>query len=293
MNDPIDVLRTRMQQKLGHCMMLLQEYERQLKLMLVRMSTEGSAMALQADQSRRSSLIHKKTLGQLLKVFTADYLVSEAKEAQASEGHTSADRVSPDESFVSLSFRFVLPSARHAGIKERLAGMIRMRNDLVHHLLERFDLSRVEGWAAACDHLDACYDEIQRQLSALQDWADRAAQLTGIMSAVLKSQAFEKMLMHGIENAHREMPGMECVVSRLKRIEAECQKDGWTCLTFAIKHLNRVSPEVTPRKYGCRTWRQVLTRSERFELRIQKGDETRQGQVWYRSQLDPMCQKDG
>jgi hypothetical protein len=283
MNDPIDVLRTRMQQKLGHCMMLLQEYERQLKLMLVRMSTEGSATALQADQSRRSSLSHKKTLGQLLKVFTADYLVSEAKEAQASEGHTSANRVSPDESFVSLSFRFVLPSARHAGIKEGLAGMIRMRNDLVHHLLERFDLSRVDGCAAACDHLDACHDEVERQLRALQDWADRTTQLAGLMSAVLNSQSFETILMHGIENAHCEASVLEGVVSRMKWIEAEYQENGWTCLESATKHMNRVSPDETPRKYGCRTWRQVLARSGHFELRVDKGDNINRGRTWYRS----------
>lgn len=264
-------------------MVLLQEYERQLKLMLVRMSIEGPATALQADLSRRSSLIHKKSLGQLLKLFTADYLVSETQETLAGEGRTFANRESPDEFFVSLSLRFVLLSARHAGIKEGLAGMIRMRNDLVHHLLERFDLSRVEGCAAACDHLDACHEEVERQLSALQGWANSATHVTGLMSAVLQSQAFEKMLMQGIEDAHCEASGMDGVVSRLKWIEADHQEDGWTCLASAITHMNRVSPDETPRKYGCRTWRQVLARSGHFELRVDRGDSNMRGRTWYRS----------
>lgn len=286
MNTSTEVLQSKVQHKLGRCMIRLQEYERQLKAMLVGMSAEGQPAALQVAHSQRASSIHRKSLGILVGLLTADHLISEAQEVQAHESRVSASDDSSDDPFVSMKFRIVLPSGHYSRVKEGLAGLIRMRNDLVHHLLERFDLSAEDGCAAACDHLDSCHDEVERQLTVLQDCAEGITHLAGLVSSVLKSQTFEEMFLHVTESACCKVPSMDGVVEYLKMAEAEFTVDGWTCLESAIRHVTGASPGEAPCKYGCRTWRQLLARSEQFEVRVDKGNDTKRGKTWYRSRTE-------
>lgn len=286
MNTSNEILHIQVHQKLGRCMIRLQEYERLLKAMLAGMSTDGPAASLQAVRSQRASSIHGKSLGLLVQMFTADYLVSESRESQADESRASDGEESLDGPCVSLNFRIVLPSDHHARIKESLARMIAMRNELVHHLLESFDLSDEDGCAAACDHLDSCHEEVAKQLSALRGWAEGTTQLATLLSSVLESPAFDKVFSHGIENARTGMSGMDGVIACLKMAEAECTYGGWTSIDSAIMYLTRVSPDERPNKYGYRTWRQLLARSEQFEVRVDKGNDATRGQTWYRSRSD-------
>jgi hypothetical protein len=283
MNMSIEVLQTQVQQKLGRCMILLQEYERQLKAMLVSMSVEGQPAALQAARSGLASSIHGKSLGVLVGLFTSDHLVSEAQERQAHENQSSGRNESPDSPFVTLKLRIVLSSEHHSRIKDGLAGLIRMRNDLVHHLLERFDLSGTDGCAEACAHLESCHQEVARQLSALRGWAEGTTQLAGLVSSVLGERTFEEMFRQGTDNTCSGRPDMDGVVETLKAAEAECCQDGWTLLDAAVRHVERMDQSETPRKYGCRSWRQVLARSERFEIRFERSGDGGRGRTLYRS----------
>jgi len=282
-NTSTEVLQSKVQHKLGRCMIRLQEYERQLKAMLVGMWAEGQPAALQVAHSQSASSIHRKSLGFLVGLFTADHLISEAQEVQAHESRVSGSDDSSDDPFVSMKFRIVLPSGHHSRVKEGFLELIRMRNDLVHHLLERFDLSAVDDCAAACDHLDSCHDEVERQLTVLQNFAEGTKHLAGLVSSVLESRTFEEMFLHVTENACCKVPSMDGVIEYLIMAEAEFTIGGWTCLESAIRYVTGASPDEAPRKYGCRTWRQLLARSEQFEIRVGKGNDTKRGKTWYRS----------
>lgn len=285
MSDSTEALQARVQQKLGRCMIRLQEYEGQLKAMLVGMSAKGQPAALEADRSRRASSIQGKSLGHLVGLFIADHLVSEAEEAQADENCASVSRKSPDGSSVSMNFQIVLSSEHHVRIKEGLARMIAMRNELVHHLLEQFDLSGEDGCATACDHLDACHDEVVRQLGALRAWAKGITELATTVSSVLESR-LSKMILEDMGNTRSTALHVSGAIRILKEAEVKCSKDGWTLLDAAVKHLAIMNKDESPRRYGCRNWRQVLARSESFEVRSDAGGDDGRGRTWYRSRTE-------
>jgi len=122
-----------------------------------------------------------------------------------------------------------------------------------------------------------------RQLSALQSWADGTSVLADLVASELESQTFQKIFLQDIGNACCNVRSMEDVVNYLQSAEAECSEDGWTCLDSAIRYLVNVGLDEVPRKYGCRTWRQLLARLEQFEIRVEKGHDTKRGRTWYRS----------
>jgi hypothetical protein len=78
---------------------------------------------------------------------------------------------------------------------------------------------------------------------------------------------------------------MEGVVEYLKASEADCNEDGWTSLDAAIKYVTRRKPDAVPRKYGCRTWRQLLAQLEQFEVRVDRSGDGGRGRTWYRSRV--------
>lgn len=279
----LEMLQFKVQQKLGRCMMRLQQYELLLKVMLVSMSVEGRAAAIETSANRRASVIQGKSLGALVGLFTADCLVSEAKEAEANESESAVAGLTLDAPFVSAQFKIVLPQEDHARVKDDLAKMIALRNELVHHLLERFNLSAESGCAAACDHLDSCHEEVARHFTTLQGWAAAKEQVTSLVSSMLRSSSFEEMLSHVLDNTDFGLSFMSGVVKYLKAAEIELSEDGWTRLESAIMYVAKVNRHETPRKYGCRTWRQLVTKSEQFEVRVEKSQISGRRQVWYRS----------
>ena len=66
MRNPVEVAQLEMQQKLGGCMLRLQQYERMWKAMVSPMSLEGHPVDLRAVRSRQETASSKKTLGTLV-----------------------------------------------------------------------------------------------------------------------------------------------------------------------------------------------------------------------------------
>ena len=86
------------------------------------------------------------------------------------------DRPSLDESrlpldSVSFGFRMNLemPEERVAQTKASLKELVSLRNDLVHHFIERFDMWTVEGCLAASQHLIDSYARIDERFEALRE----------------------------------------------------------------------------------------------------------------------------
>lgn len=59
-----------------------------------------------------------------------------------------------------MRFNISMPPEYRAQTKAGLAELVDLRNDLVHHLIENFDISHENGCRAACSHLDSCYEPV-------------------------------------------------------------------------------------------------------------------------------------
>jgi hypothetical protein len=72
---------------------------------------------------------------------------------------------------VSAHFRFEMPEDALDATEKGLAELLTMRDDLMHHFLQRFDIDQLDGCGAAAAWLDDCCARVDAQLLKLRVWA--------------------------------------------------------------------------------------------------------------------------
>lgn len=260
-------LQRAVQHKLGGCIWRLQQYERLLKAMVANTDLAGEPAHLQALHDSRVASVHKTTLGGLVSLFTGGYLLAEDGSSPAAE---TDDKAPGDKLWFSLQQRMAMSAERHEAITTELKELVDLRNELVHHLLERFDLGQLDRCEAAVAYLDASRATIDRHYQTLRSWAEQMDQVRALAASFIDSDAFKDMLMDGIApDGQIDWPASG-IVSCLREAEQALSPSGsnsnWIELNTAIAWIARQHPDQTPRRYGCSSWRQVLHDSRQFEV---------------------------
>jgi len=280
----LEVLQYQVQRKLGRCMLRLQQYERLLKAMVAGMAVEGLIEQLPATRARQEADASDKSLGTLVRMFTSSHLTSAPSEGVKAEAEdSSSDCQSADVAWASMRFNISMSPERYADTKAGLAELVALRNDLVHHLIERFDISDERGCRAAIAHLETCNEQIDEHCVRLKAWTMSLTASQELASSYLQSKIFEDAFVHGINPDGSVCWPRSTIVECLREAEAACKYDGWTSLGAAITFMLKESREQIPSRYGCKTWRQVLKKSGLFELRTAAKSDGAIGKAWYRS----------
>lgn len=259
------------QHKLGGCLLRLQQYEQLLKAMVANTDLAGEPAQLQALRDAQVASYHKTTLGELVKRFTGGYLRAEDEFAPAQE----TDDKSPDDRlWFSFQQRMAMSAERHESITAELKELVDLRNELVHHLLERFDLGQLDHCEAAVAYLDASRATIDRHFQTLRTWAEHMDNARALAVSIMQSDTFNDFLINGIAPDGQVHWPMSGIVSSLREAEqALVPSDGqarWTELNAAIAWIAKQHPDQTPKRYGCSSWRQVLHESGEFEVMKKK-----------------------
>ena len=257
--------RSEVHRKLGRCLLRLQQYEMLTKAMLVDHQQSGSLADWDARRQARIAMFAKKTLGQLIEWMKDSYLTPEP------EGREVTSEPPAGSNQVWISFRSAMhmdPDSYHrtvAGMEE----LVDLRNNLVHHLLEHFNLWMLDGCAAADTHLEKSYDLIDRHVIELGEWARHMDEARQAAAAFMASdeyfdhvQTFKAKPDRAVPPLHQRSPIVEC----LREAEAFLAVDGWVLLDDAISFIGRVDQEQNPTRYGRKNWRQVLRDSGAFEF---------------------------
>ena len=270
------------QRKLGRCMLRLQQYERLLKAMLASMNLKGLPQELLAAQEGRAAGMRKKTLGTLVKQFTGEHL-STALANQMDDQEDEAEPTRVNVPMVEISYSFSLSSVAYEETTASLAGLVDLRNELVHHLIERFDISKEHECRDASLYLDKCYLRIESSCQQLKAWATALEGIRVKASSFVQSQAFDNAFVHGINPDGTVSWQNSSVVAELRLAEKSCQIEGWTPLNVALELIRKKDSAQVPTRYGCKTWRQLLKRSEQFEVKSTVEPTAAGRQTWYRS----------
>lgn len=191
----VEDVQREVQGKLGRCMLRLQQYERLLKAMVAGMALEGSIARLEETQAKRVNAMSKQCLGALVGKFTG-YLNAES---QFEEKDTESRRP-VDTPWASFRFSIAMSLAQEADVRRGLAELVDMRNLLVHHFIERFDISDVKDCHAASVYLDNCYQKIDAHLAALKRWALTQNGVREQAALLLRSPAFIDRFMAEIQS---------------------------------------------------------------------------------------------
>jgi hypothetical protein len=154
-----------------------------------------------------------------------------------------------------------------------------LRNGLVHHFIEQYDLWQADGCAAAREHLLTCYARIDGHYEQLRSWAEHLEQARQLAASFMQSSVYHDLVVNGVApDGIVDWAAAGCV-SALREAVLALAIDGWASVDVAADWIGARYPDQTPEKYGCRSWRQVIHESRRFDLRYRGEDD--QKQAWY------------
>ena len=272
------------QRKLGRCLLLLQQYELMAKHLVAQSSVEGTTTdGFEAARADRVRTVANWTLGQIAKELAGSVFQSEARPEDADRG-----RALPSESLkdplVRTMYAVTLPSETFDEFKAQLEELVLMRNALVHHFLQRFNVFIDEGCEAALAHLDSCAAAIEHHVMALKGWQSHMQEARQQHAAIWSRPEMQAFLEREFAPDPPEDIGPEHPLAVLfVQAEGAVAQNGWTLLTDAIKYIQAVAPGETPKKHKVRNWQQVFRRSRVFEVKKDISLNNLHVTVWYRS----------
>ncbi|MHC8362664.1 OST-HTH/LOTUS domain-containing protein [Pseudomonas sp. LS2P72] len=276
-SDDVPAIQHIVQRKLGRCLLRLQQYERQLKAIVAHGELSGPADRLPIIREQKVACVQNKTMGTLMGMLTENFLTPPLPNEE--ESQTEADV--GEQIWLRYRYQLEMPAEHYEAMKADLKELVDLRNKLVHHFIERFDLWSESGCQAADGFLEESYDIINRHCLNLRSWAKTIDVARTEMASFIQSQAFEDVFDGIRVDGSVNWPGSG-ICSCLREAETKLAEGGWTRLEAAIRWMGSAYPEQTPKRYGCSRWRHALHESRQFEIRKSKADNERTA-VWYRS----------
>lgn len=283
-SDHFPSIQREIQRKFGRNLIRLQQYERLIKALVAEHDIAGPIDELHSIKARQIEAVSKKTLGQVVGDLTGAYIAPVIPESASlhDDGHPG----DPDVAWAKISFKIEMKEDDFKETERKLADLVNLRNELVHHFLEKHDIWTEEGCLTAGTYLDDCFKQIDTHYERLRGWAKHNLEAHDLIAGFTQSPGFHDFLAHGV------MPGgagvfwaSSTIVNLLLDAEATFSKDGWTLLQHAIDYVGQHEPEHTPMRYGCSSWRQVLHESEQFEVRREQPAPGIPTVTWYRSRI--------
>lgn len=163
-----------------------------MKAMLAEHELAGSVEELAQTRATRVENFSGKSLGTLAKALFENYVVP------GSEKELLPDEVATDRMLMVFSFQLQVREDDWIQAKAAIHELVAMRNDFVHHLIDRFDLWTDKGCAEAIAHLEHAYGRIDLRYRELVQWAKEMTAAQESLAAFLKTEAFEDWLVNGI-----------------------------------------------------------------------------------------------
>ena len=248
-------------------MLSLQQSERLLKALLHDADTtavhsgragEGPC-AFDVSRMYEKKQLASMTLGSLVSAFLGG-VISDGD----SPSDTKKERDLPEDRLsMRFSFRHSITSEAFESLQASMREMVTLRNDWVHHLVDRFDLTSLEGCALALEDLQVGYDKAERFRLELQGVGKVMVEVTERFAAYLTSPQGLAMLSGG-----KVPPESTSLINALRDVVqgAALDSDGSVLLSVVLEKLHFLHPEEMPENYGFVSWPQVIHESRVFGM---------------------------
>lgn len=276
---PLELQRD-VQRKLGRCLLRLQQYEILLKALVAHGEIAGPPAGLQSMQDAQVACAQKKTLGALVARLTERHLTSVEVDDSAEEPQGDGG------AWFRFRFQVGLEASQHEATNAALKELVDLRNELVHHFLQRFNVWERQGCIDADAYLDATFETIDGHYLTLRGWVQGMEEARALMASFMSTTTFEDLLVNGIVPDGSVDWLASGAVRCLREAEALFAKEGWTQLNTATTWIRAQYPDQHPQRYGCGSWRQVIHESRQFEIRRTVNKRQGCGEVWYRSRQE-------
>lgn len=255
------------QRWLGRCMLSLQQSERLLKALMHEVEVtaihsgragEGAA-AFEVNRAFEKERLATMTLGGLVSAFFGDVVTNtEAPSDTKKERGVPDDRMS-----MRFSFRQTISSGAFEALQASMREMVGLRNEWVHHLVDRFDLTSLEGCALALADLQAGYDKAERFRLELQGIGKGIVEAREHLAAYFASPQGQAVLLGG-KITVESTPLLGALRDAAEG--AAPASDGTVLLSAVLEQLSSLYPHEKPENYGYASWLQVIHESSVFGM---------------------------
>lgn len=250
--------------RLGKCLVQIQAVEYMLKRLLAVRSFGGAIDTLEKQLATRHEDYKTNTLGTLVKELLMVFALPEGKEPPPAKEDPHCNK--PQLHF-SMSMQF--PEEKLADISQSLGTLVALRNNVVHHLLELHPLRTTEGCQQAVRYLEDFAALTAHHRKQLEEWAEVHDKAKQTMSEFMQSPAYMDMLLDGIFPDGTIDWTSSGIARGLRKAATALSSDDWTRLEDAIAWLKENQPSQIPSRYGCKTFRQAISRSQAFDVKKQ------------------------
>lgn len=255
------------QRWLGRCMLSLQQSERLLKALLhdagataVHSGREGEgAAAFEVSRAFDKKCLASMTLGGLVTAFFGDVVADSAAPSDQRKACVLPD----DRLSMQYSFRWSVPPQTFEALQTSMREMVALRNQWVHHLVDRFNLTSLDGCAQALEDLQRGYEKAERFRLELQGIAKGMVEAREYVAAFLASPQGQGALFHGkvpVESSPLLGALRDAVLG------ADPADDGTVLLSDVLEKLHSLHPNEKPQSYGYASWPQVIHESRCFGM---------------------------
>lgn len=260
--------RSEVQRLLGKCVLQLQGYEHLTKAILTHHRVSGSAVGLEAAITARADEFGRQTLGNLAGKMLGTFIVDGMPQALDSQPNEDPE--------IEMRLCIVLSSEDFAKAKAELEDFVALRNRLVHHFFDDYELRSQSGCEKACLALGEASEKITMAWDMLKIWAGDLDKMKSSMADLMQTPEFRDFHIEGKIPWPKTM-----IVQALREAEIALARDGWAPVLLAEEWLLKHHPDEQPDDYRCRSWRQVIHETRLFDLKYLKLDGRRE--AWFRS----------
>lgn len=258
------------QRWLGRNLLSLQQSERMLKALLVDSQVSVRMAATAGEQPHVTRTYEREkvagmTLGGLVSLFCSDVVLSEGPRApEKKEPEEAGNQIAFD-----TRFSFVLSKEVHAELEAFMREMVQTRNELVHHLNDRFELISLNGCTEALAYLQHCYERSERFRLRLQEIAEWMLETRQSLQQVFATKGFQKIVFKG-KLPLQGSPMMDAMQVAF----TACGRDdvGYVDLHAFTTWLEQHRPDESYEKYGRVSWAQLIHESGNYRIQRMDGE---------------------
>jgi len=241
--------------KIGRNLLNFQKIELMLKHLITYGRMSGYMSELKKNKERRAATVHKQTMGNLIGQFIENTLLGLDDSPQSTTEHK--------EPYLSFSFAVNADADFYESKRQALKSLVNDRNDLIHHLLPRFNLNSIESCLEIEQYLDQQrerlipeYDHLKSFIESLISHAD-----------FLNSEEGKKQVVKQFELSFLQQSP---IVALLLNVSTQQPRsDGWSLLNVAGQQIRLILPEEMGQlknSWGYKTLKELILASEFFEI---------------------------
>lgn len=256
--------------KIGRNLLNFQKIELMLKHLIANGRISGYMSEIKDNQQRRVAAVHKQTMGNLVGQFIENTLISLENSPEP-----TTERKEP---YLSFSFNVEADADFYESKKQALKSLVDDRNDLIHHLLPRFNPDSIESCLEIEKYLDQQRERLIPEYDHLKSLIDNFEEIKKVHIDFFNSEEGKKQFeLHFLQQSPLVALLLDISIQHLRA-------DGWTLFNVASQQIRLILPEEMRQlkiKWGYKTLKELVLATEYFDI-IEEPTE-KGGRVLYRS----------